>query len=210
MTMCGMTVWNTIANMRALDTSLGLFFEVLKSEIGNQDCWELWGSKEDAPSKTPNNWCSYALYMRYSLRKIPRGRGRNRGPGDLTVGVELWREVAEQEDLWEQAKQPLIYVGFSPGKNDWWSDDMALDCRGSPAWHSDEKVVSPTEDTPYLRRWSDNDRGRWSRRSWFFALPLCAIGRREDIETEIMVPLRALLVDNSGPGTAFDGTRAIR
>ena len=33
-----MTVWNTIANMQALDAPLGSFFEVLGSEVGSQDC----------------------------------------------------------------------------------------------------------------------------------------------------------------------------
>ena len=203
-----MTIWNTIANMQALDASLGSFFQVLESEISIQDCWRLHGAEEIACSNTPNNWCYYTSYVRYSLRRIPRGENRQRGPGNLTIGVELWREVDNQENLWEHAKQPLIYAGFSPG-NDYWSDDMALDCRGVPTWYPDGEIHQPTEDDPYLWTWNGEDEDRWSLRNWFFVLPLCSIGRREDIQSEIIAPLRSLLVDNSDPNTVFDGRQAI-
>ena len=204
-----MTIWNTIANMKALDASLGPFFEVLENEIRSQDCWSYRDSEEIACLSTPNGWCWYTSYVRYSLRQIPRGKGRQRGPGNVTVGVELWREVADHENPWKYAKQPLFYIGFSPG-NDWWSDDMALDYRGSPAWYPDGEVTPPTENAPYLWTWNGEDSDRWSLRNWFFVLPLCSIKRREDIENEIIAPLRSLLVNNSDPNEVFDGRRAIR
>ena len=204
-----MTIWNTIANMRALDASLGSFFQVLESEITSQDCWRFHDSEEFDSLTTPNGWCDYTYYVRYSLRKVPKGKGRNRGPANLTIGVELWREVVDQENLWEHAKQPLIYVGFSPG-NDYWSDDMALDCLGSPTWYTDGEIVQPDDDDPYL--WTCNGEGedRWSLRNWFFALPLGAIERREDIENEIISPVRSLLIDNYNPNAAFDRKQAVR
>ncbi len=203
-----MTVWNTIANMWALDASLGSFFQVLENEIANQDCWRLQDSKEFDDLTTPNVWCCYAYYVQYSLRKIPKGEGRNRGPGNLTVGVELWREVVDQENLWEHATQPLIYVGFSPG-NDYWSDDMALDCRGAPKWYTGGEITQPDCNDPYLWKWNGEDEHRWSLRNWFFVLQLCSIECREDIENNIIVPVRSLLVGNDDPNTAFDGRPGI-
>ncbi|MCY4488262.1 MAG: hypothetical protein OXF11_14270 [Deltaproteobacteria bacterium] len=203
-----MTVWNTIANMQALDASLASFFQVIENEISGQDCWGFHNSTEVASLVTPNGWCWYASYMRYSLRRIPRGKGRQRGPGNLTVGVELWREVTDQDNLWEHAKQPLIYVGFCPG-NDYWCDDMALDCLGAPTWYPDGEIHPPTEKDPKLWTWNGEDGDRWSLRSWFFVLQLCSIERREDIEKNIVAPLRSLLVDNSDPNTVFFETQVL-
>ena len=123
--------------------------------------------------------------------------------------MELWREVAGRETPWEHAKQPLIYVGFSPG-NDYWSDDMALDGLGSPTWYPDGEVDPQTENYPYLWTWNGKDKDRWSLRDWFFVLQLCSIECREDIENEIMAPLRSLLADNGDTNMAFDGKRALR
>ena len=204
-----MIVWNTIANMQALDASLGSFFEVTESEIGRQDCWRFRDSDEVECLSTPNGWCSYASYVRYSLLRIPRGERRQRGPGNLTVGVELWREVASQESPWEHAKQPLVYVGFCPG-NDYWSYDMALDPLGESTWYSDSEIAPPEDDDPYLWIWNCDDEDRWSLRRWFFVLQLCSIECREDIEKEIITPIRSLLVDNTDPNIAFDGTQAVR
>ena len=204
-----MTVWNTVANMQALDASLGSFFEVAESEIRRQDCWRVGECKELTRVRTPNRWCCYTAYARYTLRKIPRGENRNRGPGNLTIGVELWREVANQEDPWEHAKQPLIYVGFSP-KSDHWSDDMALDCLGEPTWYPDSELAPPEDNAPYLWTWNGEEKDRWSLRNWFFVLQLCSIECQEDIANEIIIPVRSLLVDNSDPNIAFDGTQAVR
>lgn len=201
-----MTVWNTIANMWTLDVSLSSFFETLESEIASQDCWRYNASEEIAALRTPNQWCWYASYWRYSLRRI---QGSERGvPGHLTVGVELWRETAEQECLWVHARQPLIYVGFSPG-NDWWSDDMAVNCLGSPLSYADGQVEPPTENAPYLWTWAGEDEERWNRRNWFFVLLLCSIEHKEDIVNNIVAPLRSLLVTNSDRDAAFGGTQAI-
>ena len=203
-----MIVWNTFANVHALDDSLESFFQVLENAISSQKCWRFRNSEEIASLTTPNGWCYYASYRRYSLLRIPRGEGRQRGPGNLTVGVELWREVYDQDNLWEYAKQPLIYVGFSP-RNDYWSDDMALDCLGSPTWYRDEEVRPPTKEDPHLWIWNGEDGVRWSLRSWFFVLQLCSIERREDIESNILAPLHSLLVDNIEPNTAFFETPAL-
>lgn len=206
-----MTVWNTITNMKALDISIESFFQAFGSEISNTNCWRLETSIELSTNlRTSNNWCWFAQYMRYTLHRIGiRGGDERRVPGNLTVGVELWREVTNQENLWEHAKQPLIYVGYSP-RNDYWSDNMALDCLGSPTWYSDGEIAPPRDNNPYLWTWNGEDNDRWSLRNWFFVLPLCSVGRREDIENEIIVPLRSLLIDNSDRQTAFDGRRAIR
>ena len=204
-----MTVWNTIANMKTLDASLGSFFQVLEGEIGNQNCWIFDGSESLPNLKSPNGWYRHTAHVRYSLRRIPRGEGRKRGPGNLTVSVELWREVSNQDNLWEHAKRPLIYVGFSPRK-DYWSDDMALDCRGSSIWYTDEGIVPPEDNNPYLWTWSGDNEDRWSLRNWFFVLQLCTIERREDIEREIISPVRSLLVDNGDRNSIFHGKQAVR
>ena len=198
--------WNTIANMKVLDASLTSFFEVIESEIKGQSCWTLNGSERIHDQETPNGWCRYARYMRYSLSKIPRGEGRNRGPGHLTVGVELWREVMDERKIWIHAKQPLIYVGFWPKGNDWWNEWMALDCLGAP---TDEEVVEPTKDAPYLWTYNGRDNSRWSLCDWFFVLRLCSIRCREDVLQEIVIPLRSLLVDDNDLHTAFGTTHAI-
>lgn len=204
-----MTVWNTITNMGTLDASLGSFFQVLGDEIGAQNCWRLKDVHDEATLATSNEWCYYAYYVRYSLLRIQRGAERYRGPGNLTIGVELWREVTNQENIWEYAKQPLIYVGFSPRRRDYWSDDMALDFQGAPKWYPDGDVACPTDDAPYLWTWRGEGEDRWSLRDWFFVLPLCSIERREDIQNEIIAPLRSLLHDNYDPNTAFSGRRAL-
>ena len=201
-------VWNTIANMKVLDDSIESFFQVLASEIEKQDCWKFKTSEQVAALATPMDWCWYAIYMRYSLYRI--GGGERRVPGDLTVGVELWREVIDQENAWVYAKQPLIYTGFSPKtKNGWWSENMALDYRKVPAQYPGGEIISPTKDAPYLWKWNGEDQNRWSRCKWFFVLPLFSIGSREDVGNEIIAPLRSLLVNNSDSNTAFEGRQAI-
>ena len=144
-----MTVWNTIANMMTLDASVQSFFRVIEEKINDQDCWRLIGSEEESSSTSANGWCCYAWYIRYPLRRVPHGEEHNRGPANLTVGLELWREVTDQGEAWQYAKQPLVYVGFSPGKDNYWGEDMACDYRGRPAH---EEVVSPTQGSPICGR----------------------------------------------------------
>lgn len=206
-----MTVWNTIANMRTLDASIISFFRVLEEQISDQDSWRLGDSEEAASSSFPNGWCRYASYIRYPLRRVPKGEGRNRGPANLTVGVELWREVANQGDVWQYASEPLIYVGFCPEKSDWWDDGMACDYRGIPVQFADGQIVPPTENTPYLWTWNgENEDDRWSLRNWFFVLEMFSITDRENIQKDIIGPLCSLIVDNADGVVAFEGTTVIR
>lgn len=206
-----MIVWNTIANMRALDASISSFFRALESKIATQNGWRFLESEEIYCPKTSNGWCYYASYWRYSLRRVPRGTNRNRGPGNLTVGVELWRDVVDDRNAWPYAKHPLIYVGFSPYQNDdyCWADDMACDHLGTTPAYPNDEIVPPTENAPYLWTWS-GEKGRWSLRNWFFVLSMFAISDREDIQREIVGPLYSLLVENGNPAEIFQETQVIQ
>ncbi len=206
-----MTVWNTVANMRALDASIVSFFRVLEEQIGDQALWQLGESEEVASSNSPNGWCRYAWYRLYPLRRVPRGEARNRGPANLTVGVELWREVANQENAWQYAKEPLIYVGYCPKKNDYWGEDMACDYQGIPFQYPDDEVVAPTEGAPYLWTWNGEEEDvRWSLRTWYFILKMFSINSREEIQAQVIRPLKSLIGDNANRDVAFQGSSVIQ
>ena len=202
-------VWKTVENMRTLDSSLYSFFQTLEADLKNQDAWSVNNTEVLNSKTTPNEWCEYSEYRNYRLNRPPQGR---RGPpgllGYLTVGVELWREVNEPDTAWCHARQPLIYVGFAPGR-DWWDEDLALDYRGDPVSHYDGTIVVPTEETPFLWKWDGEDGSVWCKRSWFFVLQLLRINSRNDLQREIIEPLSSLLCGSS-PNDAFNNRRAIR
>ena len=206
-----MTVWNTVANMRVLDASIVSFFRALEEQISDQALWQLVDPEEAASSSSPNGWCRNAWYGLYPLRRVPRGEGRNRGPANLTVGVELWREVPSQENAWQYAREPLIYVGYCPARNDWWHEDMACDYQGIPVHYPSGEVMAPTKGTPYL--WTLNGEdvdARWSLRNWYFILKLFSTHSRDEIRNEIIDPLKSLIGDNASRDVAFQRSSVIQ
>ena len=208
-------VWNTIENMRRLEVSVNSFFEVLERELENQGPLTGTESKGAGEKDTDKGWCYYAEYRRYRLKWPALDTGRSRFFGNLSVGVELWREIDEPSDAWCHAREPLIYVGFTPGRspNNYWDQEMALDYRGSPLPAVEGgQTLKPTETTPWLWLWEgdDSEEKRWDQRNWFFALRLFDIDSTEAVQFEIIEPLENLLVDKLPPQQSFTNRKAIR
>ena len=208
-------VWNTIENMRRLETSVNSFFEVLEREVESQG--PLTGTEpNDAGGKyTDKGWCYLAEYRRYRLKWPAPDTGRSRFFGNLTVGVELWRKIDKPSDAWCYARESLIYVGFSPGSspNNYWDKEMALDYRGTPLPSMEgDQIVEPTERAPWLWLWGgDNpEEQRWDKRNWFFVLRLFDIDSTEAVLFEIIEPLRNLLVDKCPSREALANRKSVR
>ena len=208
-------IWNTVENMRQIEASLCSFFEVLEHELERQGPLTGSESKIAGEKRTDKGWCYYAEYRRYRLKRPAPDTGRSRFFGNLTVGIELWREIDEPSDAWCHAREPLIYVGFTPGSgpNNYWDQQMALDYRGSPlpAMKGDQ-TVEPIEEAPWLWLWEgdDSEEKRWDQRSWFFVLRLFDIDSTKAVQLQILEPLRSLLVDRLRPQNAFANTTAVR
>lgn len=207
-------VWNTIENMRRLDASVNSFFEVLEGELENEGPLTGTDAKNAGSKYTDKGWCYYAEYRRYRLKRPTPDTGRSKFFGNLTVGVELWREVDEPSAAWCHAREPLIYVGFTPGRspNNYWNEEMALDYHGSPlpAIEGDQ-TVEPTETAPWLWLWDgdNSEEETWDQRNWFFVLRLFDIDSTEALQLQIIEQLRNLLVDKLSPQQAFSNRKAI-
>ena len=207
-------VWNTIENMRRLDTSISSFFDVLEEELENEGPLIGTDPNNAGTEYTDKGWCCYAEYRRYRLKKMAPNTGKYRIFGNLTVGVELWREVDEPSAAWCHAREPLIYVGFTPGRDsdNYWDQAMALDYRGSPLPAGEgDRTVEPTEMVPWLWLWEgdESEEERWDRRNWFFMLRLFDINSKEALQLEIIEPLENLLADGLSPYQAFRSRKAI-
>ena len=207
-------VWNTVDNMWKLGASIGAFFEVLESELGNGKPLMGAGGQSAGRNKyTRRGWCCYTDYRRYGLQRIKPETERYNQCGNLTVGVELWREVNDSADAWHLAKEPLIYVGFTPGTTpeNFWGQEMGLDYLGAPLPSGEVgETVAPTETAPWLWWWDeDNPQTPWDQRNWFFVLRLFDIDSREAAQKEIIDPLGSLLAGNN-PSAAFANRRAIQ
>ena len=208
---CGQeTVWRTVENMRQIGDSIESFFSVLELEIkGIEYIHDVSDNTPRDPGTTVGyDWC-YASDLRvYGLKKQSPRRGPKPSLGVLTVRVELWREIDDDDSRrWRHAKEPLVLVGFDPNENDPWDKVLlCLDQFGNP---KKDKLdgIRVMEGAPWLWAWEGD--AVWSERSWFFVVPLSDIRSREDIGTHIVGPVKNLLADES-PSNAFRRTCAIR
>ena len=137
----------------------------------------------------------------------------------LTVRTELWREQEvdqNEKSDWIHATSPLVYIGFCPDKDDYWEEEsLKLDVWGSPIVYEDNegKIVEPTDKNPWLWEWQlecNKDEKEWSERDWFYAVPLFDINSTNDIQKQILDPLKSLLVNNKSPEEAFKDKKAIK
>lgn len=172
-------VWQSIENMRLLEPSLSSFWGVIDDQLREGEFFASVEQTSEGESTTENGWCSYSEYAIYSLRKRHTETRRVRFFGELSVRIELWREVEEgSSSVWSYSKSPLIYVGFTPTRNDAWDEElMYLDQHGCPGQDDNICIL---EDSPWLCEYwigddDDDDNEDWNTRSWFFAVPLGAI-----------------------------------
>ena len=205
-------VWQTVENMRQIGDSIESLFSVLELELRGVNCFR---NVEDI---TPNNadiwvgsgWCAASEYRVYKLTRKTSRPGRPPVIGAITVRIELWRDVDDDSSSiseWPYKKTPLIYVGFDPDQDYWDETLLIVDQYG--------KANAPNIGAPNEARWlwewrntDSGDDGAWSTRSWFFFMPLRAINNRQDVEVNIVAPVRALL-GGTPPCDAFRETIVI-
>ena len=205
-------VWQSIENMRRLEPSLNSLWTVMVEQLreGKFFASVEQKSKGEGDEITEYGWCYYSECVIYSLKKRRAKTGPPGFFGELSVRIELWREVEEESSsVWSYSKSPLIYVGFTRTRGDAWNQEhMYLDQHGCPA--QDDNIRIP-EDAPWLceYRIGNGDGEDWNTRSWFFAIPLGAINLREDVQKHIVAPVKALL-DGTSPCDAFRDTGVIR
>ena len=219
MTTCDKTnVWQNLENMRKLGTAVNSFYSVLGKKLEESFTK---GKPIDVEEEelTEGDWCCFATCWVYTL-KITKPNGSKQAC-PLSVRTELWREINNDKSDWEHAKSPLIYIGFDPDLpkkgNAWGNDYLKLNEWGQPV-HNDEdcEIVEPAPNkNPYLWEWPSEDKANksensWSERSWFFVVPLFDINSTNDIQEQILDPLKSLLVDNKSPEDAFRDSKAIK
>ena len=129
-----MCVWQTIQNMKKLGSSINRFWSALRTEF-SRDCNQIYIA-DDINREEENTACGWACIYESGVYVLKRRQenvpGRDPKCGELTIGVELWREVDDNPD-WVHAREPLIYIGFTPSNNDndyWTKTDMRLDQHG--------------------------------------------------------------------------------
>ena len=208
-------VWQTIQNVRELGSSINRFWPALCTEF-SRDCNRIYIADEmdGGGEDTACRWARIYQYGVYRLKeKRPNGRGRDRNPGALTIGVELWRDVCGETE-WSRAHDPFIYVGFSPDHKDPWYG-MKLDQHGKCIDGFGSGRVLSTEQSRPLWTWVDEQENLeaavlkgWNDRSWFFVLPLFSICSPENIRTEIVTPIQRLF-NGDCPAEIFADSSAI-
>ena len=208
---CSMAIWQTIQNMRELGSSINAFWPALCTAF-SRDCNLIYIAEQiyGEADCTACQW-TYIYENRVYVLKERRQRGRDKNHGHLTVGVELWREVND-EPQWIHAREPLIYVGFDPMRDSYWTKtDMKLDQHGRFRGELvSGRILSCEQNQPLWKYVYEEIReeNEWKERSWFFVLPLFSIRSPIDIRTEIVTPIRRLF-NGDGPAEAFVGTNAI-
>ena len=204
---CGQeTVWRTVENMRKIGDSIESFFSVLELEIKEIEL--IYSVSDNTPGDCGTTvgygWC-YASDLRvYGLKKQSHRRGRRPSLGVLTVRVELWREIDDDgPGRWRYAKEPLILVGFDPDENDPW--DKVLLCLDQYGHPKKDKLdgIRVLKNAPWLWAWEGDE--VWSKRSWFFVVPLSGIRNREDIGTHIIGPRSGICLPMNHRPTHFEG-----
>ena len=210
-----MAIWQTIQNMRELGSSINAFWPALRTEF-SKNCNRVYIADQiDGEEEcTACGWASIYESRIYELKERPQNRkGRHPFYGYLTVAVELWREVGG-EPQWPHAYKPLIYVGFDPKRNNYWTKtDMKLDQHGRFRGALESGHVSSVKENQSLWVYVDEeileeDERPWRERSWFFVLPLFSICSPTDIRTAIVTPIRRLF-NGDDSAEAFVGTNAI-
>ena len=210
-----MCVWQTIQNMKKLGSSINRFWPALCTEF-SEDCNQIYIADE-MDGEVDDTACGWARIYQSGIYRLKESRpsapGRYPIRGALTVGVELWREVDDGSE-WCYAREPLIYVGFSPDHKDYWTKmDMRLGQHGEFIGELESGNIRSTEQDrrlwEYVYTEEENQVDEWNQRAWFFVLPLFSIHSPENIRTEIVTPIQRLF--NGGcPAEVFAGTSAIR
>lgn len=106
-----MCIWQTIQNMRKMGFSINAFWPALCTEF-SRDCNRIYIAKQvyGESDYTDCEWAYIYENRVYTLKKRRQNRsGRDSFHGNLTVGVELWREV-DDEPQWPHAHDPFIYT----------------------------------------------------------------------------------------------------
>ena len=203
------TIWQTIENMRKLDASLGSFDNILNSRLESQLC-ELsvnWIKGTGDNLSTNNGWAEYAWW--YTCRLAWRTQG-SPNVGAVTFKIELWRPVDENAAPWRHARTPLIYVAFSPDHKDPW-EEVGLNQYGDPWDTSGNKFENQRQESIWLWEWNDGtSQTLWQKRYWFYAVPLTALDSDESVGSEIVDPLKGLLLTQKPATKIFKGKKAIR
>ena len=205
-------VWQTVENMRQIGDSIESLYSVLESELKGANCFR---SVEDitprnADSWVGSNWCAASECGVYKLTRMTSS-GRPPVLGAITVRIELWRDVDDDSSSmseWPYKKTPLIYVGFDPNQDDYWDKtNLLVDQYGK----ANDPNIGALNEARWLWEWgntNNGDDGAWCTRSWFFFMPLCAINNRQDVEVNIVAPVKALL-GGRPPCDAFCETMVI-
>lgn len=210
-----MAIWQTIQNMRELGSSINAFWPALRTEF-SKECNRVYIADQPHGEEeyTACGWASIYENRIYKLKERRQNRkGRDPFHGNLTVAVELWREVGD-ETQWEHAHKPFIYVGFDPMRgSNWTKANMKLDQHGRFRGALESGHVSSVGENQPLWVYVDEeileeDEWLWKKRSWFFVLPLFSICSPTDIRTAIVTPIRRLF-NGDGPAEAFADTEAI-
>lgn len=200
-------LWSSIANVVHADREIAALRRSLEEGLGTMRSVYRWDAAgvEGSLGSEPDHWVDTCWYMVYELRRPPT-RGRAPSLGTLTVAYSLWRQEDEVDGSWIGARQAKLYVGFDPNRftAEWyWRDDLCLDGSGRPTnknivavapclWEHDP----PSSDKPY------------SRRSWFFCVPLDALNSPEDLSREVLEPLDRLL-EGASPEETFAETTGV-
>jgi hypothetical protein len=213
-------VWQSVDNIIAMERSLKAFWAALQEDLDRIGGDNLAFEEVEQHSSTRDAdyyWAYIDERRSYRLDASVAGGGWVL-KGVLSVRIELWRAVGEQaQSPWPHAKTPLVYVGFhrypdpgieQPGYYGVGDSSFGLDHCGRP-YHENE-------DVPYRARtplwiWDAIPEGvnEWIQSSWFFAVPLAALGSHDALREQITEPLRELLIGNRAPEDAFRGKRAL-
>ena len=207
-------VWQTVENMRQIGDSIESLYSVLELELRGVNCFRSveYITPRNAESWVGSGWCCASEYRVYKLTRMTSGPGRPPVLGAITVGIELWRDVDDDSSSiseWPYKKTPLVYVGFDPDQEDYWDGThLLLDQYGK----AKDPNIGALDEARWLWEWRNTDNGddgAWSTRSWFFFMPLRAINNRQDVEVNIVAPVKALL-GGTPPCDAFRETMVVR
>jgi hypothetical protein len=126
-----------------------------------------------------NKWLLSNAVYGYALKK--KGKGKRKAYGQFGIHLVFYNEIYSKNQGWE----PTIFIFYAPGDDEFQLESIDYILGRDFICSRDNRVW----------RWREEDEESESTDAWMFAVPLVAINNEEDINTKIVAPAKALLVD---------------